>query len=213
AGTRITVYSPSDLMVTCGAPGSSDKKCAVAPYGNKQRNDSWSHTTERSNDSSWVGQVRSFNIGQYCENRNGKMTASEDCKTESCGGYDYRTILMYCESMNYQSKTEVKQQAYHESEQKKYQDTYGAPGEEKTEEQQAAYDEMIGITYDENGYVENPFESAASEPAPEEAVLTCMDGSMPDANGCCAGEIYTDMGEMGFNCCPEGGGDCFPPIL
>jgi hypothetical protein len=54
---------------------------------------------------------------------------------------------------------------------------------------------MIGITYDENGYVENPFESAASESAPEEAVLTCMDGSMPDANGCCAGEIYTDMGD------------------
>lgn len=41
---------------------------------------------------------------------------------------------------------------------------------------------------------------------------TCQDGSQPDKHGCCAGEIYTDMGELGFNCCPEAGGDCFPPI-
>ena len=216
AGTRITVYSPEDLIVVCP---DTDKKCYVKTYyDNSMEQKRFNYNSVQNFEvdrtgTDWIGQVRSFNIGQYCENRNGKMTASENCKIESCGGYDYRTILMYCESMNYKSKTEVKQQAYHESEQKKYQDTYGAPGEEKTEEQQAAYDEMIGITYDENGYVENPFESAASEPAPEEAVLTCMDGSMPDANGCCAGEIYTDMGEMGFNCCPEGGGDCFPPIL
>lgn len=32
-----------------------------------------------------------------------------------------------------------------------------------------------------------------------------------DENGCCAGEIYTDMGDLGFNCCPADG-DCFPPI-
>ena len=35
----------------------------------------------------------------------------------------------------------------------------------------------------------------------------------PDENGCCPGEKYTDMGVLGFNCCPETGGDCFPPIL
>ncbi len=40
----------------------------------------------------------------------------------------------------------------------------------------------------------------------------CMDGTQPDKHGCCSGEIYTDMGELGFNCCPETGGDCFPPI-
>lgn len=40
----------------------------------------------------------------------------------------------------------------------------------------------------------------------------CFDGSSPDKNGCCAGEIYTDMGDLGFNCCPEIGGDCFPPL-
>lgn len=42
--------------------------------------------------------------------------------------------------------------------------------------------------------------------------LTCVDGSVPDKNGCCDGELYTDMGDLGFNCCPEAGGDCFPPI-
>ena len=41
----------------------------------------------------------------------------------------------------------------------------------------------------------------------------CPDGSAPDVNGCCPGEIYTDMGDMGFNCCPQSGGDCFPPLI
>lgn len=41
----------------------------------------------------------------------------------------------------------------------------------------------------------------------------CPDGTAPDVNGCCAGEVYTDMGEMGFNCCPQEGGDCFPPLI
>ncbi len=42
---------------------------------------------------------------------------------------------------------------------------------------------------------------------------TCPDGTAPDVNGCCTGEIFTDMGDMGFNCCPETGGDCFPPLF
>lgn len=41
---------------------------------------------------------------------------------------------------------------------------------------------------------------------------TCVDGSVPDKNGCCTGEVYTDMGDLGYNCCPESGGDCFPPL-
>lgn len=40
----------------------------------------------------------------------------------------------------------------------------------------------------------------------------CLDGEAPDKHGCCEGELYTDMGDLGFNCCPESGGDCFPPI-
>lgn len=48
-----------------------------------------------------------------------------------------------------------------------------------------------------------------STPDTESTEKTC---DTPDENGCCPGEKYTDMGELGFNCCPESGGDCFPPI-
>lgn len=37
----------------------------------------------------------------------------------------------------------------------------------------------------------------------------------PDANGCCPGEEYLDLGAgKGFNCCPidDETADCFPPI-
>lgn len=40
----------------------------------------------------------------------------------------------------------------------------------------------------------------------------CLDGGEPDKHGCCEGEVYTNMGDLGFNCCPESGGDCFPPM-
>lgn len=41
----------------------------------------------------------------------------------------------------------------------------------------------------------------------------CTDGTCADDNGCCPGEVYTDMGDgMGWNCCPTSGGDCFPPM-
>lgn len=45
-----------------------------------------------------------------------------------------------------------------------------------------------------------------------ESAVKCLDGAFPDKNGCCTGEVYTDMGDLGFNCCPTSGGDCFPPI-
>ncbi len=35
----------------------------------------------------------------------------------------------------------------------------------------------------------------------------------PDANGCCPGENYTDLGDLGFNCCTENNEKCFPPIV
>lgn len=42
--------------------------------------------------------------------------------------------------------------------------------------------------------------------------FVCTDGADADKNGCCPGEVYTDMGDKGFNCCPETGGNCFPPL-
>lgn len=40
----------------------------------------------------------------------------------------------------------------------------------------------------------------------------CVDGSKPNKFGCCGDEIFKDMGNMVFACCPKEGGDCFPPI-
>lgn len=40
----------------------------------------------------------------------------------------------------------------------------------------------------------------------------CKDNAEPDEHGCCPGETYTDMGDQGFNCCPDDYADCFPPI-
>lgn len=45
-----------------------------------------------------------------------------------------------------------------------------------------------------------------------ESVVKCLDGTMPDKYGCCTDEVYTDLGDNGFACCPTSGGDCFPPI-
>lgn len=43
--------------------------------------------------------------------------------------------------------------------------------------------------------------------------VMCKDRAEPDESGCCPGETYTDMGDQGWNCCPNIGGDCFPPIV
>lgn len=40
----------------------------------------------------------------------------------------------------------------------------------------------------------------------------CEDGSKPNKFGCCGDEIFTDMGNLVFACCPESGGECHPPL-
>ncbi len=45
-----------------------------------------------------------------------------------------------------------------------------------------------------------------------EYIEMCKNNQKPDEHGCCPGETYTDMKDEGFNCCPNDGGDCFPPI-
>ena len=40
----------------------------------------------------------------------------------------------------------------------------------------------------------------------------CADGSTPNRFGCCNDEIFKDLGDTVFACCPPQGGDCFPPI-
>ena len=221
AGTRITVYSPVDLMVTCGDPKDDNdpnrfKKCAVATYGkNKHRKITPDDMgLEKAKDSSWVGQARSFQMEGLCaKDSDGLYRAPNECfnlesqKTTSDTGYSCLTLKLYCESLNYQSKKELQYKEYRNDQQKKYDQQVSDMGGTSSKQFK---EEIIGVTYDEDGYAENPYDK---QEQPVENVITCFDGSIPDANGCCAGEIYTDMGEMGFNCCPEGGGDCFPPIV
>lgn len=56
-------------------------------------------------------------------------------------------------------------------------------------------------------FIDHKYQKAA-----EIGEMLCKNNADPDANGCCPGETYVDMGDQGFNCCPDAGGDCFPPI-
>ncbi len=63
----------------------------------------------------------------------------------------------------------------------------------------------------DTGFV--PQEAASQVFAVEtEEVETCADGNAPDINGCCAGEIFTDMEDGTYACCTGGGIECFPPM-
>ena len=230
AGTRITVYSPMDLVITCG---NNDKECSVSKVrsstglANETRNqrfDGWvSQTaTPNYNDGSWEGQVRSFNLEKYCTNKTEDgMWDIDETQIQNIynDGYDYRTVLMYCQSMNYQAINNVRQDALYQNQQEQFQNSYGtnfnsnAGGLTGISGSQAYNEDILGLTYDDSGAIQNPFiETATEEEAATTAVITCEGGVAPDEYGCCPGEIYTDMGEQGFNCCPEAGGDCFPPI-
>lgn len=47
----------------------------------------------------------------------------------------------------------------------------------------------------------------------EQEIPACYDGGEPDKFGCCAGETATELDEGGYACCPDAGGDCFPPLF
>lgn len=85
----------------------------------------------------------------------------------------------------------------------------------ETEEEILANKPSYNVSQNENMFVASPdYDTETMYNATTSVDLpTCPDGTAPDVNGCCTGEIYTNMGEMGFNCCPETGGDCFPPLI
>lgn len=238
AGTRINVFSPVDLIVTCG--GDSNKNCSIAQYNNQKRR-KWSDVKNKvvvdTNDSSWVGQVRSFNLIQYCstDSKTGKISV-DPTSGWAQSGYDYRTVYAYCESQNYQAKNNAKQAVYNQNVQANYAEKYGSNTfnqttgtliQSGTEEQVKAYNQdVLNLEYADDNSIINPFAKpagAVDETAlTEENIVTCEDGTPPDINGCCTGETYTDNGPMDpnnpdgpheFVCCPPGDGDCFPPIL
>lgn len=225
AGTRITVYSPTDLVITCGHD--VDKICSVENLQQTtQLRPNWRHSvTVNPNDGSWTGQVRSFNLEQYCTtNSDGIWDIKPGVEGEIINsGYDYRTVLAYCQSLNYQAINNARQDAVYQNQQEQFKANYSADSSFNTgtglsgiSGSQAYNEDILGLTYDDSGAIQNPFvESDALTDVTEttETVITCDGGVAPDEYGCCPGEIYTDMGEQGFNCCPETGGDCFPPIL
>ena len=232
AGTRITVYSPTDLVITCGNDDS--KECSVKKVqassgkdNRNERNDAWRENIPyvRYADSSWTGQVRSFNLEQYCKTDSDGLW---DINNEKVGeiaqsGYDYRTVLAYCQSLNYQAINNAKQDAYYQSQQQSFETNYGTSsgssfntgtGLTGIQGSQSYNENVLGLNYNDDGTIQNPFaDNSSSTTETVETVITCDGGALPDEYGCCPGEIYTDMGEQGFNCCPETGGDCFPPIL
>lgn len=235
AGTRITVYSPNDLVITCGNDNS--KECSVTNVkkhfntqddGRNTRNEEWraKGLNVDYTDPSWVGQVRSFDLEQYCtkETEDGMWDIDNKKYGEIANsGYDYRTVLAYCQSLNYQAINNARQDALYQNQQKQFQSSYandstfnntisGTGTLTGISGSQAYNEDILGLTYD-GDTIQNPFvDVATEEEATTTAVITCEGGVAPDEYGCCPGEIYTDMGEQGFNCCPEAGGDCFPPI-
>lgn len=223
AGTRITVYSPVDLVASCGDKD-SDKKCSLGYAPPSNRWDEWQHNAEPKQDGSWVGQVRSFNLAKYCvKDNNGRWDIQPNSETQIAkeGYYDYRSVLFYCQSLNYQAINNAKQDAVYQNQQQQFasqeyntQSTAGVSGAQTGIVGNKTYNEQVlGLTYNEDGSIENPFEDKKEEVTETVEVVTCDGGIMPDANGCCPGETYTDMGDQGFNCCPDAGGDCFPPIV
>ena len=221
AGTRINVFSPVDLIVSC--QDATGKKCSVIEYGDNERR-KWSDLKKEvsvdKTDKTWVGQVRSFNLNEFCIEKNGKVTIGSNWVDS---GYDYRTVLAYCESQNYVAVNNAKNAAYNANVQKqadKKKEEYGVSQTWTNEGWETSFDsdeaeqkyneEVLGLTYDDEGNIVDPFGKSQYNIADEG--LTCEDGSAPDSNGCCAGETFTDMGEAGWNCCPDSGGDCFPPI-
>ena len=226
AGTRINVYSPVDLIATCGDDAAtSGNKCAFVKYGDNERR-TWSKLKEKvfvnQSDPSWVGQVRSFNLQDYCTwNEKNKKWEMDNKSGWMKSGYDYRTVYAYCESQNYEAKNNAKQNALYQNQQDTFKSNYGS--ENRQGEQLKAYNtEVLGLTYNDDGTIQNPFAKSSSGepdvlPAVTDDAITCNDGNPPDANGCCAGETYMLVSEPDgsekYACCPAGDGDCFDPIL
>ena len=225
AGTRITVFSPVDLYVTCGDPNTNaGKACALKAYNSKdggEKRADWrtaaNAVTPSTDMEELIGQVRSLiqsSIQKDCcdckdnESCTPKMSPSV-VGQPLCNQYSFATIDFYCRSFGtYTAINNARQQAVFENQQQQ-----GAALRSDTETYNT---QVLGLEYNNDGSIKNPFkkETPVNTPAPQQtsSVVTCDGGANPDANGCCPGETYTDMGDQGFNCCPDAGGDCFPPI-
>jgi type IV secretory pathway VirB10-like protein len=200
SGTRITVFSPTDLIVAwCDgdacAPTEPVRQYAAAPTTPR-------YTYARDDPRTIMGQVRSY-------------TTPEGAQIE-----DARLQALMKGFTQYQSKNMAAQDAYSD-----YLNVQGgvlkSDGTVLSKGTEEYNKEVLGIKYKElddgNKIMLNPSASLSeAKPAPPIAdpSLTCDGGTPPDKDGCCPGETYTDMGAEGWNCCPDGdlNADCFPPM-
>ncbi|MBO4582764.1 MAG: TrbI/VirB10 family protein [Alphaproteobacteria bacterium] len=222
AGTRITVFSPVDLFVTCGAPKTAGgKKCAIKEYptGDKKKRGKIDQklSTDKQTTEELIGQVRSMLVDsvkdKWCtKDSSGAWYARTDkaSVTEmNDQGYSFTTVDFYCRSFGtYDAINNARQEALFQNQQQQ-----GATLRSDTKTYNT---QVLGLEYEADGEtLKNPFkkETPATPQQQNTSVITCDGGANPDAYGCCPGETYTDMGDQGFNCCPNTGGDCFPPIV
>lgn len=198
AGTRITVFSPTDLIVTCGDPESDNRNCAITtpdasyasvpPGGFAANGQPITIGQSADNMASNIGQVRAYMQGIDTNINDARVREF----MKSIGQYEAKNNAAWNEYYN--------------------QAQAGNTATSQPKKGTAEYNEQVlGLKTNEEGQYKNPFEKEPKQP--EVLGLSCEDGTAPDANGCCTGEVYTDMGDQGFNCCPSTGGDCFPPIL
>ena len=217
AGTRITVFSPVDLVITCGDPDSGDTRhCAVHEPAKIKRGSVSDTARETSNMEELIGQVRSLMQSSIqkeccdCQANESCVPITDGAGKPKCSQYSFATIDFYCRSFGtYQAKNNAKQEALFENQKQQSQNLTKGSVEYNTQ--------VLGLKYEEDGEtLKNPFEKEKKPKdeaqAQEPEIITCDGGANPDANGCCPGETLTDMGEDGMNCCPDAGGDCFPPI-
>ena len=223
AGTRITVFSPVDLLVTCGNPQDGDtRKCAIQPYADPSRGadpmpteGDYAATQTKQTVEEAIGQVRSMMESSLkkdcCTLNDDGISYRADYTKQNvgvCRNYSFTTLDFYCRSFGtYDAINNAKQQALFEN--------------QKATGAQTNYDEQgnlkaLNLKYNEDGTIQNPFSKQSSQTTTttEETITDmCGNGGVPDANGCCPGESLVDMGDQGFNCCPDDGSlTCFPPI-
>ncbi len=82
----------------------------------------------------------------------------------------------------------------------------------QTPEQDIEVVEMIDTPVVAVADVEPQYEYEYTDDYVADEIPLCEGGAEPDRFGCCPGETYTQIDNGGFVCCPDAGGDCFPPL-
>jgi hypothetical protein len=199
AGTRITVFSPTDLIINYCDP--DDENCGL--------NDKIEYAKYMDAMSARAQILRNPSQNEYASWVPDPNTVRPEDIGQVRGGFDAQGNLIandaraqaFAQGMQqYQSQTAAQYNQYYQ---------------QQANASTTTNQNNLGLQYNASGQIIDPFASApkpvATTPA-EPVGLLCEDSTPPDINGCCTGEIFTDMAEQGWNCCPAGGGDCFPPL-